>query len=402
VHRPARQLALLALAQVLAMALWFSATAVLPTLRRAWDLSPTGAAWLTAAVQLGFVVGALGSALTNLPDVVPPRRMLWVSALAGAAANLVLAVAVGSIGPALVLRFVTGVCLAGVYPPGMKIAAGHVSGRGRGLAIGTLVGALTLGSASPHLVAGLVGGAELPHRLILVVSSVLAVAGAVIVAAFVTDGPYAPPRAPFDPGQIGRVLRHRPLVLANLGYFGHMWELYAMWTWLAVFLAAAFGPADPAAPRLAAFAMIGVAGASGCLLAGWLADRVGRTTVTIAAMAISGACCVLSAWLYTGPGWLLTVFGLVWGASIIADSAQFSASVTELSDPAYMGTALTLQTSVGFALTLVTIWGLPILAERIGWRYAFVALAPGPLLGCWAMAALRRHPEAVRLAAGRR
>jgi MFS family permease len=228
------------------------------------------------------------------------------------------------------------------------------------------------------------------------------VAAALIVVLAVRDGPYAPAPAPFDPRQIGRVLRDRPLLLANLGYFGHMWELYAMWTWLAIFLAAALGPADPAAPRLAAFAIIGLAGGVGCVAAGWLADRLGRTTVTIGAMAISGACCVVSAWLYAGPAWALVVFGLIWGASVVADSAQFSASVTELSDPSYMGTALTLQTSMGFALTLVTIWGLPLLAERVGWRFAFLALAPGPALGCWAMAALRRRPESVRLAAGRR
>lgn len=400
--RPVRQLALLALAELLAMTLWFSATAVLPALRLAWELSPTGAAWLTAAVQLGFVVGALGSAFFNLPDVLPPRRMLCLSALVGATANLALAWGVTSIAPALALRFVTGLCLAGVYPPGMKIAAGHVSGRWRGLAIGVLVGALTLGSATPHLVAGLLDATGLPFRAVLTVSSLLAVAGALIVAAFVTDGPYAPRPAPFDPHQLGRVLKDRAVLLANLGYFGHMWELYAVWTWLAIFLTAALGPMRPAAPRLAAFLMIGVAGALGAVLGGWLADRIGRTTVTIGAMAISGACCVASGWAYAGPAWVLMAFGLVWGASVVADSAQFSAAVTELADPAYMGTALTLQTSLGFALTLVTIWGLPLLAEHTGWRFAFVALAPGPFLGCWAMAALRRRPEALRLAAGRR
>ena len=398
---PVRPLALLALAELCAVTLWFSATAVLPALQAAWSLSPTGAAWLTAAVQAGFVVGALGSAILNLPDVLPPRRMLGISALIGAALNLLLAWGATSLAPALVLRFLTGICLAGVYPPGMKIAAGHVSGRGRGLAIGVLVGALTLGSGTPHLVAGILDAAQLPYRLVLTVSSALAVLGAVLVLGFVADGPYAPPAAPFDPRQLGRVLRDRAVLLANLGYFGHMWELYSMWTWLAVFLGAALG-AGPAAPRLAAFACIGVAGAVGCVVAGWVADRVGRTSVTIAAMAISGACCALSPWAYAWPAAGLLGFGLVWGASVIADSAQFSASVSELAQPAYMGTALTLQTSLGFALTLIPIWGLPVLAELTGWRYAFVVLAPGPALGCVAMRALRRRPEAVKLAAGRR
>jgi len=401
-HRPTWPLVFLAVTEVSAVTLWFSATAVLPALRVAWDLSPTGAAWLTAAVQAGFVVGALGSAILNLPDVLPPRRMVAISALAGAAANLILAWAVSSIGPALVLRFVTGVCLAGVYPPGMKIAAGHVSGRGRGLAIGILVGALTLGSGAPHLVAGLLDAAHLPYRLVLTFASGAAVLAALVVEFAVGDGPYAPGRAPFDPRQLGRVLQDRAVLLANLGYFGHMWELYAVWTWLAIFVTAALGGADPTTPRLIAFASIGVAGAVGCVLAGWLADRLGRTTITIAAMAASGACCLASPWAYGLSVRGLVAFGLVWGATIVADSAQFSASVTELALPAYMGTALTLQTSLGFALTLVTIWGLPLLAEAVGWRYAFLALAPGPALGCWAMYALRRRPEAVKLAAGRR
>ena len=401
-HRPIGQLTLLALAELLAMTLWFSATAVLPALSAAWTLSPSGAAWLTAAVQLGFVVGALASAALNLPDVLPPRRMFCLAAVAGSLANLALAWLVEGIGAALALRFVTGLCLAGVYPPGMKIAAGHVSGRGRGLAIGVLVGALTLGSATPHLVAGLLDAQGLSYALVLTVSSALALVGALIVGTLVTDGPYAPAPAPFDPRQLGRVLRDRAVLLANLGYFGHMWELYAVWSWLAVFLAASLGGDAARTSRLVAFVTIGVAGAAGAFLGGWLADRIGRTTVTIGAMAISGTCCVLSAWAYASPLWLLLAFGIVWGISVIADSAQFSASVTELSQPAYMGTALTLQTSLGFALTMVTIWGLPLLAQYVGWRYAFIVLAPGPFLGCWAMAALRRRPEAVRLAGGRR
>ena len=398
--RPGRQLAWIAISQLFAMTLWFSATAVLPQLREAWHLSTTASAFITAAVQLGFVAGALASAIFNLPDVVPPRRMVWISSLLGAALNLALAWGVNSAGPAIALRFATGVCLAGVYPPGMKIAAGHVSGRARGFAIGVLVGALTLGSATPHLVAGLFGNAPVSHAAVMTISSALAVLGAAIIGRLVEDGPYAAPPAPFDPRQAGRVLRDRAVLLANLGYFGHMWELYAMWTWLALFLTGALG--RPSDARLAAFAIIGVAGCAGAVAGGVLADRVGRTTVTIAAMAVSAACCALSPWAYVASGPVILAFGLVWGAAVIADSAQFSAAVTELADASYIGTALTLQTSLGFALTLVPIWSLPWLAGEAGWRFAFVVLAPGPALGCLAMAALRRRPEAVRLAAGRR
>jgi MFS family permease len=301
-----------------------------------------------------------------------------------------------------VLRFLTGVALAGVYPPGMKIAAGHVSGGGRGLAIGVLVGALTLGSATPHLVAGLLDAGALPYSLVLAVSSALAVVGGLIVMTLVHDGPHAPPAAPFDPRQLGQVLRDRAVLLANLGYYGHMWELYAMWTWLTIFLASALGPGGTRPARLMAFAAIGLAGAGACVAAGWIADRVGRTTVTMIAMAISGGCCLLSPWAYRWPAAALLAFGLVWAAAAVADSAQFSAAVTELARPVYMGTALTLQTSLGFALTMVTIWTLPLLAREVGWQWVFLVLAPGPLLGTVAMGALRRRPEALRLAGGRK
>lgn len=396
--KPASQVSLLAFSQLLVMTLWFSATAVMPALEQAWQLGPTGRAWLTASVQLGFVAGALVSAMCNLPDLVAPRRLIAVAALGGAVANLVLALFVSSLAPALVLRFATGVCLAGVYPPGMKVAAGHVTGRSRGTAIGVLVGALTLGSATPHLVAGW----DLPHRMVLAISSALAVVGALIVSRWVGDGPHAAAPVPFDRGQIGRVLRNRSVSLANLGYCGHMWELYAMWTWLVTFLAASLGEGATNDARLLGFVSIGVAGAFGAAGGGWLADRWGRTRLTVLAMAVSGACCLAAPAVYGAATAVLLLFGLVWGVSIIADSAQFSAAVTELADPAYVGTALTLQTSLGFALTMVTIWGLPELAELVGWRWTFVALAPGPLLGCWAMARLRAHPDALKLAGGRR
>ena len=399
---PCWQLILLAVAELFAMTCWFSATAVLPSLEAAWGVGSNGGAWLTAAVQLGFVVGALGAAMFNLPDLLPPRRLVAMSAVLAAVANFGLAWWVSSLGPALVLRFLTGVFLAGVYPPGMKIAAGHVSHRRRGLAIGWLVGALTLGSATPHLVAGLLAGPELPYRWVIAVSSVLALLGATIVALAVVDGPHAAPPAPFDPKMIGQVLRNRALNCVNLGYCGHMWELYAMWSWLVAFLAASMAPDAGVQAGLIAFASIGVAGVFGATAAGLAADRFGRTLVTIIAMLVSGSCCLLSPMMYeAAPIWLL-VFGLIWGSSAVADSAQFSASVTELCDSSYVGTALTLQTSLGFALTMATIWGLPILAEWVGWQYAFVVLAPGPFLGCLAMARLRRLPEAVRLAGGRR
>ncbi len=402
-HRPLSQISLLAAAELLAMTLWFSATATLPALQAEWQLDATGSAWLTAAVQLGFVAGALASAWTNIPDVFSPRRLFCYSALLGAGANLWLAWGVTSLGPALGLRFLTGVFLAGVYPPGMKIAAGHVPGSARGVAIGVLVGALTLGSATPQLVAGLLEQDGLSYRWVLSISSLLAALGGITVRLLVTDGPYAAPTAPFDPAQIARVLKNRGVFLTNLGYCGHMWELYAMWTWLFTFFAASLGPQGQPTARLLAFFAIGVAGLVGAVLGGAVADRAGRTMVTAAAMVLSGTCCVLSPVVYGAALWVLVGFGLVWGVSVVADSAQFSAAVTELSEPSYLGTALALQTSIGFALTMITIWSLPLLVEWLGgWQYVFLVLAPGPILGSVAMLRLRGLPEARRLAGGRR
>jgi len=395
-HSPAKQLAALAVAQLFAMTLWFSATAVLGDLAVRFSLGSSGAAWMTAAVQLGFVAGALLSAILSLPDVISPRRLVAVSAGLGALANLLLAYVAKDAWLAILLRFVTGLALAGVYPPGMKIASGHVSSRRRGLAIGVLVGALTLGSAAPHLIAAL--GADLPHRVVLAVSSGLALLGALIMVVIVRDGPHSPKTAPFDPRQIGRVLRNRPVLLANLGYIGHMWELYAMWAWLAVFLSAA----TVGEPRLVVFFAIGVAGAVGAVAAGVLADRLGRTLITSISMIVSGVCCILVAVVFSAPGPVLITVVLIWGVTIVADSAQFSAAVTELTEPEYMGTALTLQTSLGFAVTLIPIWGMPYLAEAIGWQYAFAILALGPVAGTVSMLKLRRHPEAVKMAAGNR
>jgi MFS family permease len=389
-----RALVLVSLAELLAMGLWFGVSAVAPRIAVEWRLSDSTAAWLTLAVQLGFVAGTLLSALLTLPDVIRARHLFALCALLGALANALLAWVVESVTAAIVLRFLTGVFLAGVYPPGMKIIATWFR-TGRGFALGVLVGALTLGKASPYLVNAI--GAE-SWRVNVGIASLLAVAATAIVLWFVPDGPHALPNQPFDPSQFAKIFSNRGVRLANFGYFGHMWELYAMWTWAPVMIRASIAASgdSPRLAEIASFAVIG-AGAIGCVVAGRIADRIGRPIVASAAMFGSGLCCLTIGFLFgKAPLALLTV-AVIWGATVVADSAQFSACVTEYGDPRYVGTALTLQTCIGFLITTVSIRMMPWLVERVGWEWAFAFLAPGPLLGIIAM--MRLMNEGRRLKA---
>ncbi|MEJ7801188.1 MAG: MFS transporter [Ilumatobacter sp.] len=394
-----QQLTVLAVAMVLSMTTWFSASAVLPQLREEWNLSSTTASWLTIAVQLGFVAGALLSATFNLADLIAPRRLVLVGSLGAALANLVLLVAGGPV-LALPARFVTGAFLALVYPPALKAMATWFR-TGRGMALGVMVGALTLGSALPHFVNG-VGGAR--WELVVVVTSLATAVGGLIAEFLTTDGPFPFARGVFKPQQIGLTARHSGVRLASLGYFGHMWELYAMWAWFSAFFTDTLllkgRTVDATTVSIVTFAVIG-AGALGCALGGVLGDRWGRTSTTAAAMSISGACALSIGWIRHGPIWLTVAVGLVWGVSVVADSAQFSAMVTEVADQAYVGTAVTLQLAAGFVLTVATIWLVPVVRDAVGWDWAFVLLVPGPVIGVAAMLRLRASRYAAQIAGGR-
>ena len=377
----------LALATLLAMSTWFSASAVVPALTRVWDLDEAGRAWLTMSVQLGFVVGALGSALLNLADRVPARRLFTLSAFLAAAVTALVPTASG-LTIALPLRFFTGLALVGVYPVAMRVVATWTR-TDRGLGIGLLVGAITFGNAMPHLLNAIGGAGD--WRRVLYAAAGLAALGGLIAVAVVREGPYKTRTPPFDWRQAGRILRQRDLVLVNLGYLGHMWELFAVLAWLPVFLAASYGASghDPAWASLTAFVAISM-GAASSLIAGILADRLGRTTITIAALTVSGSCALLTGWLFGAHPALLVPLCLLWGLAVSPDSAQFSAAASELSRPEYIGTALTLQTCLGFLLTLATIRLVPTLEREVGWGWAFAVLALGPVVGVWAMASLRR------------
>ena len=390
-----RSLVAIAVSQLLTMTLWFSASAVTDQLVDAWGLTLARSAWITLAVQIGFVIGAFVSALLNLADVIPARRLFVIAAAVGVAANTALLIT-ESAQVAIGLRFVTGVALAGLYPAGLKAMAGWFEQR-RGMALGVLVGALTLGSATPHLIRGI----GFSWQGVIAGASILAAAGGIIMARYVTDGPYEVSTSPFAWSQVGTVLANRGYRLATIGYLGHMWELYAMWTWLALFVgasAASYGQSYGSASVIT-FSVIAIGG----LTAGWagrLADRFGRTKVASGSLLISGSCALVSPFIFGKSPLLVIPILLIWGATVVADSAQFSTMVTETTDHSVRGTSLTLQTALGFTLTLVTIRLVPALADLWSWQWAFPILAIGPLVGIFAMVRLRSSPAAAQLAGG--
>lgn len=370
---------------------WFSATAIIPELQKEFDLSASELAWLTNGVQAGFVIGALSASILSLVDVVRPQRLMACSALCAGMANAIILLEPDT-NWIIFSRFLTGIALSGVYPPAMKFIASWFV-KGRGLAMGSMVGALTLGSALPHFIRAAEFG--LDWRAVIIASTFGCLIAALIFLLFLQEGPFNSASAKVNIGQLGQILKDKPVMLANFGYFGHMWELYAMWAWfLSYAIAAKQSMVGDWNASVLTFCVVAL-GAPSCVIAGIVADKVGRSFTTAGCMIISGSCAMLIGVFFDGPTWLFFIIAALWGFTVVADSAQFSASVSENTDKTLIGTALAFQMGVGFAITIFVVWLMPVLADIFGsWRWTFAVLAIGPIIGTWSMLQLHKYEKA--------
>ena len=375
-----RALGLVSLAVLLASSTWFSGTAATPVLRRIWNLTEIQCSWLTVSVQLGFIIGTFLYALLNLSDIYKTRKVFFASAVLGAFWNGAFALLSQDFNLALAFRFLTGITLAGVYPVGMKIITQWFRSK-LGWRLGIMVGALTLGTAFPYLIMAM--GADLEWRWLILLASALSLAGGLLVLLGLSDGPYLSKSAPFNPRMVFQIFRHRRFRLQALGYFGHMWELYAFWSLVATFLAASFVQASSLwqnATPLLSFLVIGI-GTLGCILGGWISRTMGEKKVALVSLILSTSLCLTSWLIFELPPLFVAITVLIWGLVVISDSPQFSALAAQYCPPDYTGTALTIQNGIGFSITVISIQLTAWIAQSFGWRWAFVFLAVGPILG---------------------
>ena len=377
--RPFRILPVIVLSQFAGGAIWFSGNAVLGELMRGWTTPAVMSGWITGAVQLGFIAGTLVFAVFSISDRYSPRKVFLLCAAAGALANLFTAIAATNLTQLLILRFVTGFFLAGIYPVGMKIAAGWYE-KGLGSALGFLIGALVLGTAFPHLLKD--GLAAFPWQAVMVASSGVCLLGGISMALLVPDGPYLAAAPPFDPKAVAALFGHRRLRAAATGYFGHMWELYSLWAFVPLFLKA-YGAARPDVALnvpVWSFAIIGI-GSLGCSIGGLFSLRVGSARIAMIQLALSGLCCLLSPGFFSMPPTLFLGFMLLWGTAVVGDSPQFSAIVARSAPQELVGSALTLVNCIGFSITVVSLALIQWLAQVLPTQYLLLVLVFGPAIG---------------------
>ncbi|TAM09358.1 MAG: MFS transporter [Nevskiaceae bacterium] len=387
-HRPAWILPVIVMTQFACTSLWFAGNAVIGALQVSWHLPDSAQGLTLASVQLGFVAGTLVFAVLAIADRFRATSVFFCCALLGAASNLALVFVPGDVWTLVASRAATGFFLAGIYPVGMKIAASWCD-QGLGRALGYLVGALVVGSALPHLLTGL--GTTLPWQAVIGMCSAATVAGGLAVFVWVPMGPHLPQRSPFNIHAIPEIFSFPKLRAAAFGYFGHMWELYAVWAFfpLLVHGYAVRHGLDHVNASLWAFALI-AAGAVGCAGGGELVRRFGSARVALIQLATSGCACVLVVLAFAAPAWLFFTFLLVWGIAVAGDSPQFSTLVGMNVPSQYVGTAFTIVNGIGFAISAVSIQLLAVLSATIPVEYLFLLLIPGPALGLYAARRLLR------------
>jgi MFS family permease len=382
VKRPAHILPIIIFSQFTGTSLWFAGNAVINDLQRNWGLAEQSVGYVTSAVQLGFILGTLVFAILAIADRFSPRLVFFICSVTGAITNLLLLFAPEGLSGLLILRFATGFFLAGIYPVGMKIAAGWYE-KGLGRALGYLVGALVLGTAFPHLLRGL--GTELPWQQVMVGVSVLAAAGGLMMLLLVPDGPHLPKGSAFSLHTLPVIFRSPLFRASAFGYFGHMWELYTLWAFIPVWLLAyADNFSIELNVSLWSFIVIAV-GFLGCAIGGQLSRKVGSARVAAAQLLVSGICCVLSPLIFHADMSIFIIFLLIWGITVIGDSPQFSALNAENAPREYVGSALTIVNSIGFFITVISIQLTSFLLPIIGPEFVFWLLIPGPLLGLMAL-----------------